>query len=49
MPIPSELQALASGSTNAVVQEAGEDLGSLLGWAVEVKIKVGRLINRLEE
>ena len=33
---------------NAVVQEAAEDLGSLLGRVLEVKIKVERLITRLE-
>ncbi|WP_199315324.1 MULTISPECIES: hypothetical protein [Oscillatoriales] len=33
---------------NAVIQEAAEDLGNLLGRVLEVKIKVERLITRLE-
>ena len=31
------------------IQEAGEDLGSILGRALETKIRVERIINNLEE
>jgi hypothetical protein len=34
---------------NQIIQEAGEDLGSLLGKVLEVKLKVRRLMARLEE
>lgn len=32
-----------------VIQEAGEDLATLLGRALETKIELGRIITRLEE
>ncbi|MFB2892244.1 hypothetical protein ACE1CI_04785 [Aerosakkonemataceae cyanobacterium BLCC-F50] len=35
--------------TATEIQEAGEDLGSILGRALETKIRVERIINNLEE
>ena len=32
-----------------LIQNAGQDLGNLLGRMLEVKLKVGRLIERLKE
>lgn len=32
-----------------VIQNAGQDLGTLLGRVLEVKLRVRRLIDRLEE
>ena len=37
-----------SGVPDSVIQEAGEDLGNLLGRVLEFKMKVERLISRLE-
>lgn len=32
-----------------MIQNAGQDLGTLLGRVLEVKLKIGRLIERLKE
>ncbi|MDJ1171103.1 hypothetical protein PMG71_16865 [Roseofilum sp. BLCC_M154] len=48
MSIPSEITDLINRLNDEVIQVSSEDLGDLLGRVLEVKIKVERLVSRLE-